>query len=121
MKEPTDFELTQYWETKMPHQYGLVLQEFLYRDLVPLVYRPGRRLAYSTLEETLVKSDSKILSSDAAYIVDQLVEHGLLIEHEEPVLAYSLSELGERLVLARFKPNVVKQWIPALPAFSWAS
>ena len=120
MPAPTDSQLKSYYE-HMPLVYKRVMQEFLYKDQQPLIYRKGRQLTYSSIEKLLTQADDKIIPGDTDFALDQLVEHGLLNEHEEPILCYSLTELGEQLLKAFYSPKVVDRWIPALPEFSWAS
>ncbi len=120
MKEPTDQQLKEYWEN-LPDYFRQVFRTFLFQDQSKMTYRVGRRLTFSTLHAELYSFHDAYLETDTARVLDQLVENDLLNEHEGGVLSYSLTPLGEKLLVAAFQPMVVEQKIPSLPAFSWAS
>lgn len=120
MKEPTDQQLKEYWEN-LPDYFRQVFRKFLFEDRSKLTYRVGRRVTFSTIHSELYSMHDAYLETDTARVLDQLVENNLLNEHEDSVLCYSLTLLGEKLLVAAFHPTVVEQKVPSLPAFSWAS
>lgn len=116
MAEPTDEQLYAY-SRELPQVYQTLLYGFIPERGSR---RAGTAMTFETLDEILKERYMFYREQDTSDALAQLVIRGFMIERQEPVLHYTPTPLGERLIAASTGKEPDPEKVPALPELTWA-